>query len=45
MIKQAIPLLLFVGLAGSGVAQTPTMDLRNVEDLTARQNKVTWSDE
>ena len=24
MIKQAIPLLLFVGLAGSGVAQTPT---------------------
>jgi len=78
MIKQAIPLLLFVGLAGSGGAQTPTtktngvaigvhgctgltikdnklhltgdgstpaMDLRNVEDLTERQNKVTWSDE
>lgn len=80
MIKQVIPLLLFVGLAGSGVAQNPTtnpnvpapaivvhgctgltikdnnlqltgdgstpaMNLRNVEDLTERQNKVTWSDE
>ena len=29
----------------TGDGSTPAMDLQNVEDLTERQNKVTWSDE
>jgi hypothetical protein len=29
----------------TGDGSTPAMDLLNVEDLTERQNKVTWSDE
>lgn len=29
----------------TGDGSTPAMDLQNVEDLTERQNKGTWSDE